>query len=65
MAADQSGTIIVDMANVSAGHNACSQAQRVNGTTPHSGAPFHPNLAGATATAGAVPKAITGKVPAG
>lgn len=63
LAAEQSGAIFVDMASASKGHDACSHDPWVNGTSGESGAPFHPNLAGAKATAAEVFKAISGKFP--
>ena len=64
-AAQQSGALFVDMASASKGHDACSAEPWVNGAAPASGAPFHPTLAGAEATARAVMKAIEGRQPAG
>lgn len=58
LAAEQSRAVFVDMTGPSVGHDVCSNAQWVNGAAPQSGAPFHPNLAGATATAQAVHKAV-------
>ncbi len=58
LAAEQSGAIFVDMAGASAGHDICSAAPWVNGAAPGSGAPFHPNQAGAEATAQTVHKAV-------
>lgn len=50
-AAAGSGAIVVDMATLSAGHDACATKPWVNGFMPALGADFHPTLAGATATA--------------
>jgi hypothetical protein len=41
-------------------HHACSQTPWVRGWTNASGAPFHPTLAGAEATARAVSEAVGG-----
>jgi lysophospholipase L1-like esterase len=62
-AAEQSGAIFVDMQAASAGHGCCSQEPWVNGAAINddNGAPFHPNHAGARATAEAVFKAIAGQ----
>ena len=49
---------VVDMATLSAGHDACAVMPWVNGHNPKVGAPFHPTLAGAKATANAVAQAI-------
>jgi len=65
IAAEQSGALFVDMATASAGHDACSPDPWVNGAAPANGAPFHPNQAGAKATAAEVFKAIAGKIPTG
>jgi lysophospholipase L1-like esterase len=64
-AAEQSGAIFVDMAAASIGHDSCASEPWVNGAAPASGAPFHPNEAGAKATAIEVFNAIRGKVSAG
>ena len=50
-AAKAVGATVVDMAVLSAGHDACSAEPWVNGSSPKQGAPFHPSLAGAQATA--------------
>ena len=50
-AAKQAGATVVDMAALSAGHDACSAVPWVNGSAPEHGAPFHPTLSGAQATA--------------
>jgi lysophospholipase L1-like esterase len=52
--ARQAGATVVDMATLSRGHDACSTVPWTNGAAPAVGASFHPNLAGATATAHAV-----------
>ncbi len=52
------GATIVDMAVLSAGHDACSAEPWVNGFRPATGADFHPTLAGARATAQAILKII-------
>lgn len=62
MAAEQSGAIFVDMATASTGHDACSRDPWVNGSAPDSGAPFHPNHAGAKATAAEVFKVVAEKI---
>jgi hypothetical protein len=58
VAAELTGATFVDMAAASVGHDACSPEPWINGASPASGAPFHPNQAGAQATAEAVFKAI-------
>jgi lysophospholipase L1-like esterase len=50
-AAARSQALLVDMASESAGHDACSGEPWVNGKAGGDGAMFHPNLAGAHATA--------------
>ncbi len=50
-AAKATGVTVVDMASLSAGHDACSTEPWVNGAAPERGALFHPTLAGAQATA--------------
>ena len=64
-AAAQTGAIFVDMAAASMGHDACSRDPWVNGAAPVKGAPFHPNEAGAKATAAEVLKAIAPHLPPG
>jgi lysophospholipase L1-like esterase len=68
-AAEQSGSIFVDMTidmtDASARHDACASVPWVNGSAPKSGTAFHPNRAGAEATAAAVLKAIAGDLAAG
>ena len=59
-AAVQAHAIVVDMASRSAGHDACSAEPWVNGIKPERGAPFHPTLAGAEATALAIATALSG-----
>jgi lysophospholipase L1-like esterase len=65
MAAARSAAIFVDMATASTGHDACSRDPWVNGAAPERGAPFHPNQAGAKATAAEVFRIITEKRPVG
>ena len=50
-AARAAGATVVDMDQLSAGHDACAAEPWVNGSAPAQGAPFHPTLAGAQATA--------------
>lgn len=50
-AAKEAGATVVDMDRLSTGHDACSPEPWVNGARPADGAPFHPTLAGARATA--------------
>lgn len=57
-AANEAGATIVDMATLSAGHDACSKEPWVSGFQPSSGADFHPTQAGASATAHAIARAI-------
>jgi lysophospholipase L1-like esterase len=64
IAADRSGASFVDMVAASAGHDACSTAPWVYGADPGEGVAFHPNRAGAEATAEAVFKAISATSPA-
>jgi len=45
-AAQEAGANVVDMASLSAGHDACASAPWVNGAEPIDGAAFHPALAG-------------------
>jgi lysophospholipase L1-like esterase len=59
-AAERSGALFVDMGAASIGHDACSSVPWINGAAPREGAPFHPNHAGARATAEEVFKAISG-----
>ncbi len=47
----QAGALVVDMAGLSQGHDACAALPWVNGIAPVHGAPFHPTLAGAQAAA--------------
>lgn len=60
-AARQGGAMIVDMQHLSAGHDACSAEPWVNGARDVKGAPFHPTLAGAEATARAISEALDQK----
>jgi lysophospholipase L1-like esterase len=57
-AAAQGGAILVDMAALSDGHDACTAEPWVNGAAPVTGAPFHPTLAGAIATKALVKAAL-------
>lgn len=57
-AAAQAEAIVVDMATLSAGHDAGSTEPWTNGIKPDKGAPFHPTLAGARATALAIAEAL-------
>lgn len=50
-AAQEAGATVVDMDRLSVGHDACAAVTWVNGAAPKQGAPFHPTLAGARATA--------------
>ena len=64
---DESGAQLVDIANASVGHDVCSKAPWVNGASVKAGTAFHPNAAGAEATADAIVKAystITANGPA-
>lgn len=56
--AHEASVDLVDMAVLSAGHDACSVEPWVNGFKPRNGADFHPTLAGAHATAEAVKRAL-------
>ncbi len=53
-AANEAGVGVIDMDQLSAGHDACSKEAWVNGAIPGQGAPFHPTLAGARAAATAL-----------
>ena len=55
------GATVVNMAALSAGHDACSSDPWVNGFAPKDGAIFHPTLAGAHATALAIAATIEQK----
>jgi len=57
-AAEQGGAILVDMNALGAAHHACSAAPWTRGWRNGGAAPFHPTLAGATATAEAVSAAV-------
>ena len=57
--AQEAGVSVVDMANLSAGHDACAAIPWVNGAAPAQGAKFHPTLAGASATAAEIRKTPT------
>ena len=50
-AAQEAGATVIDMDQLSVGHDACGPIAWVNGAAPKHGAPFHPTLAGARATA--------------
>lgn len=56
--AHDEGTLLVDMALLSTGHDVCSHNQWVNGADPKHGTAFHPNAAGSAATASAIIKAL-------
>ncbi len=56
--ANETGATVVDMDQASAGHDACASVAWVNGAAPETGAPFHPTLAGARATAEAIRRAF-------
>lgn len=60
-AAQSLGIAVVDIAALSAGHDACSTTPWVNGIRPKSGAAFHPTLAGASATAHAIAEMLSEK----
>ncbi|MCK9685926.1 SGNH/GDSL hydrolase family protein [Scleromatobacter humisilvae] len=60
-AADQAGAIFVDMHAPGVGHDACSAQPWINGASPTSGTPFHPNRAGAQAVADAIAKVLADK----
>lgn len=53
-AANEAGAAVIDMDQLSAGHDACSNEAWVNGAKPSEGATFHPTLAGARAAATAI-----------
>jgi lysophospholipase L1-like esterase len=50
-AAEMSGAVLVDIATMSIGHDACSATPWVNGAFPLDGVAFHPNRQGASAVA--------------
>ncbi len=50
-AANEAGATLVDIAEPSGHHDACSDQPWVNGSAPMAGAPFHPTRAGALAVA--------------
>lgn len=60
-AAKAAGVILVDMASLSVGHDACSPVPWVNGASPEHGAAFHPTLAGAEATAHQIARTLNEK----
>ncbi len=57
-AAKEAGATVVDMDQLSAGHDACAPEPWVNGAAPKQGAPFHPTLAGARAAAETIKHAL-------
>lgn len=57
-AASRSQALLVDMASESQGHDACSADPWVNGSSARDGAMFHPNLAGARATASSLARLV-------
>lgn len=57
-AAFEEGALLVDMHTLGARHHACSSEPWTNGWTALSKAPFHPNRAGAAATAAAIAAAL-------
>jgi hypothetical protein len=58
----QSDAILVDMALLSDGRDACASQPWVNDARPVKGAAFHPTLAGAEAAAEAIMRAIEPKL---
>jgi GH43 family beta-xylosidase/lysophospholipase L1-like esterase len=62
--ADQGGAAVVDMAQLSIGHDACSSTPWTNGARPAAGVPFHPTMAGALATSQAIAHLIGRPAPA-
>lgn len=54
----EAGATLVDMALLSTGHEVCGPDPWVNGPKPQTGSAFHPNLAGARATAEAIARVI-------
>ncbi len=58
VSAQEAGVNVVDMANLSAGHDACAAVPWVNGAAPAQGAKFHPTLAGASVTAAEIRKVL-------
>ena len=57
-AAVDANALLVDMAALSQGHDACSQSPWVNGAVPTYGTAFHPNSPGSAAMAKAVFKVL-------
>ena len=57
-AAEKGGALLVDMNKLGVQHNACSPHPWTSGWTNGGIAPFHPTLAGATATARAIASAL-------
>jgi lysophospholipase L1-like esterase len=57
-AAEQGGTVVVDMHGLGGEHNACSASPWTRGWTNGGPAPFHPTLEGAAATAQAISNAL-------
>jgi lysophospholipase L1-like esterase len=56
--AHDAAALLIDMHVLGAGHDACSAEPWVNGWNDVSGTPFHPNIAGAKATAQAISAAM-------
>jgi lysophospholipase L1-like esterase len=54
----EAGATVIDMDQLSAGHDACGDVPWVNGAAPEHGALFHPTQAGASATAQLIKAAI-------
>jgi len=57
-AAQQAGAIVVDMNAQADGHHVCSDEPSTSGWPAANGAPFHPTLPGAKATAQAISQAL-------
>jgi len=57
-AAEGAGVLLADMARLSIGHDCCSAEPWVHGARPGKGAPFHPTIAGAEATAGEIMRVL-------
>ncbi|CAN5154857.1 SGNH/GDSL hydrolase family protein [soil metagenome] len=56
--AQREGAVVVDMHTLGAAHDACAPEPWANGWVDVVGAPFHPTLAGAQATAAAISDAL-------
>ena len=56
--AKEAAVSLVDMAQLSLGHDACADTPWVNGAVPAQGAKFHPTTIGASATAEAIRAAL-------